>query len=331
MVGDEAGWFAGRSVLVTGAAGMTGAEVVRQVLAADPTVRIRAVWNRTPPERADPRVEWVRADLTSRTACRAVADGIDAAIVAAAVTGGARALTERPETQVTDNLLIDGLVLEALALGGVRRCVFFSTASLYQPFSGRIREADLDRDLPPHPAHRGVGFVKRASEQLCQFWHERAGLAVGILRAANIYGPRAAFDPARSNFIPALIRKAVDRLDPFEVWGSPDVVRDVIYVADAAAAAVRLVAAADLGCETYNLGAGSGCTVGDAVRAALEAACHTPGAVVYSQTEPMTVNARILDCSALARRLGWTPAVSLPEGVERTLHWWRDNRETWTR
>ena len=331
MAGDWKDFYAGKRVLVTGGAGMTGTVIIQQLLSASPTVQVRATWNNTPTDFSDRRLEWVQVDLTSRDACRAAVSGVDAAILAAAVTGGARALTERPETQVTDNLVIDALLLESLAVTGVPRCVFFSTASLYQPLSGMLREEQLDRNEPPHPAHRGIGFVKRASEQLCQFWHERASLACGILRAANIYGPRAAFDPARSNFIPALIRKATDRLDPFEVWGSADVVRDVIFVSDAAAAAVRLLAAADLAWETYNLGTGVPCTVSDVVRAALGAACHTPSSVVYSDQEPVTVRGRVLDCASLEQRLGWKPAVTLEEGVGETFRWWQENKDSWAK
>jgi nucleoside-diphosphate-sugar epimerase len=331
MPTEWAACLADKRVLVTGAAGMTGTAVVQQLLDAVPGVRIRAAWRTTPPAVDDPRVEWVRADLTHRRACRELARDVDAVIMAAAVTGGARALTTAAETQVTDNLVVDAMLLEACGLEGVERCVFFSTASLYQPLVGHIREDQLDRNESPHPAHRGIGFVKRASEQLCQFWHERTGLRCGILRAANIYGPRAAFDPARSNFIPALIRKACDRLDPFEVWGSPDVVRDVIFVGDASAAAVRLLAAPDLGCETYNLGTGIPCTVGEVVRVALQAACHTPSAVVYSESGPVTVPARVLDCSALSQRLDWSPQMSFEQGIQQTLDWWQQHKESWER
>ena len=310
---------------------MTGTAIIQQLLSDSPTVRVRATWNRTPPDFGDERLEWVQADLTRREVCQATVAGVDAAILAAAVTGGARALTERPESQVTDNLIIDALLLESLAVAGVPRCIFFSTASLYQPLSGMISEDQLNRNEPPHPAHRGIGFVKRASEQLCQFWHERSGIACGILRAANIYGPRAAFDPVRSNFIPALIRKASDGLDPFEVWGCADVVRDVIFVSDAAAAAVRLLAVAELGCETYNLGTGSACTVDDVVRAALQAASHTPSSVAYSETDPVTIRSRVLDSRPLQQRLGWEPVVSLEQGVRQTLLWWEKHKDSWTK
>ncbi len=67
-------------------------------------------------------------------------------------------------------------------------------------------------------------------------------MEIVLVRAANVFGPYARFDPSTSNFLPALIRKAVERLDPFPVWGSPDVVRDVIYSADFASDCVGLLA-----------------------------------------------------------------------------------------
>jgi len=321
--------LAGQRILVTGAAGMTGAAIVAELLETDPTLRVRATWSSTPPWLDHPRLEWVRADLTVRPACRSVSEGIDSAVIAAAVTGGARALTDSPESQVTDNLLVDTLLLDSLARAGVRRCVFFSTGSLYQPIEGIIREEQLDRNAHPHAAHRGIGFVKRAAEQLCQFWHERTGMRFAIVRAANIYGPRASFEPARSNFIPALIRKAVEGLDPFEVWGRPDVVRDVIYVADAAEAAVRLLGVPDLGCETFNLGTGVPCTVGEVAGLALGAACHIPSSVVYSDSKPVTVASRVLDITALSHRLGWSPATPIEAGIRETVSWWQANKHSW--
>jgi GDP-L-fucose synthase len=69
----------------------------------------------------------------------------------------------------------------------------------------------------PHRAYFGVGWAKRYVEKLCRFWYEKAGLEVIIARSSNIYGPFAKFDAEVSHFVPALLRKAVDKRDPFEV------------------------------------------------------------------------------------------------------------------
>ena len=171
----------------------------------------------------------------------------------------------------------------------------------------------------------------RASEKLCEFWGQSTGLDVVRVRAANIYGPRARFDPARSNFIPALIRKAADRLDPLQVWGCPDVTRDVIYSGDFGEAVARLIETPETGGQAFNVGSGRGVRVGDVVDALLRVADHEHARVVYSAAGPTSARSRVLNADRLADRLQWKPPTSLEDGLRKTFGWWRENSTTWPR
>jgi nucleoside-diphosphate-sugar epimerase len=193
-----------------------------------------------------------------------------------------------------------------------------------------VREADLDWNRDPHPAHFGVGWGMRSLEKLCDFWH-RQGMELLIARAANVYGPWARFDPATSNFLPALIRKAVAGMDPFEVWGSPQVTRDLLFAGDLADAVAAMLAAEGVAFDTFNLGSGAGVQVGEAVEMALAAAGHRPSRVNWLSDRPVTVKSRVLDCTHAREALGWTPRTPLARGIEITTAWWRENKERWTR
>jgi nucleoside-diphosphate-sugar epimerase len=214
---------------------------------------------------------------------------------------------------------------------GIRRVVYVSTASVYPEMDGFIREDQLDLNQEPHAAYLGVGWAKRYGEKACQFWHEKTGLEVMILRLANIFGPFARFDPRTSNFIPALIRKAVDGMDPFEVWGSPSVVRDVIYADDFGTAVVAALAATELKFDAFNIGSGTLTSVGSVVEAALSAANFRPSGIKYGEPTTDTLPYRVLDVSRAKRLLNWTPAVGPIEGIVRTVDWWKRNRDTWIR
>ena len=170
-----------------------------------------------------------------------------------------------PHGQVTDNLIIDALLLEAMHAEGIRRIIYLSSATVYQEFEGCIKEDELDWNQQPHEAYIGVGWAKRFAEKLCWFWHEKYGMEIFVVRCANIYGPYARFDPANSNFIPAIIRKSVKKMDPFEVWGNPEVRRDVIYTEDFAAAVISLLMHDEIKYGVYNLGFGKAVTVGEVV------------------------------------------------------------------
>jgi GDP-L-fucose synthase len=251
--------------------------------------------------------------------------------MAAGVTGGAKMAEREPWAQVTDNVIMDLRMLQAFHMAGVRRLVYVSTASVYQEFDGFVREDQLAWDNDPHSSYFGVGWAKRYLEKACQFWHVTAGIEVVIVRLANVFGPYAKFNPLESNVVAATIRKAVERVDPFEVWGSPNVVRDLIFADDFGAAVVKMMNAIELKFDVFNIGSGRRTTVGEIVDWCLDQAGHRPRALRYSEGEPQTIRTRALDCSKAERILGWVPAVSVEEGVRRTLDWWEANGQSWRR
>lgn len=321
-----------RTVAVAGATGLAGSSVVRRLLRSDPQVRIRAGYrSRSGWFLEDPRVDYVQGDVRDPADCLRLFQGCQQAVLTAASTGGAAAAAAAPWAQVTDNLIMDSSLLQALHDAGVRRAVYVGSATAYQDCTGAVAEADLDWAADPVPSQFGIGWAKRSAEKLCQFWHQATGIELIVARAANIYGPAAKFDPRQANFIPALIRKAVDAMDPFEVWGRPDVVRDVLYADDFADGVLALLRAEDIAFDIFNLGSGRGVSVGEVATAILRVSGHQPSAVQWIGDAPMTVQARILNCDKIAAATGWRAGTSLEDGLRETLDWWKREQKQWTR
>jgi nucleoside-diphosphate-sugar epimerase len=322
----------GKRLFLAGGTGLAGSAVLRQVLVAASDVQVRI------PHRGsagafikDARVEYVSGDLTQAEDCVRLMAGCDCAVLAAARTGGARQARERPWEQVTDNIVLDARLLEALHRGGVRRAVYVSTASAYQDFPGAIGEDGLDWSADPAPAYFGVGWVKRCAEKLCRFWHDVGRVEILIARLSNVYGPFARFDPASSHFVAALVRKATAAEDPFIVWGSPYVGRDILFADDFGRAVVAMLEATDIGFDVFNIGSGRLTTVDEVAKFALRFAGHSPARIVYDNQLPTTVMHRLLDCSKARDVLGWQPAVTVEEGMRRTVEWWNANKDAWRR
>jgi GDP-L-fucose synthase len=319
-------------VFLAGATGMAGSAIMRKLLESFPDITVRAARFRSRGVLPDnPRIEWVQADLRRQEDCRRAVAGCDCAVMSAASTAGSRGMAAEPWHALDDNVIMNTQMLEAFHVGNVRRLVFLGSATVYQEFEGAIRENQLDLNRDPHSAYMGVGWGMRFVEKLCRFWFEKTDMEILIARAANIFGPFAAFDPKTSNVIPALIRKAVDKMDPFEVWGTPDVVRDVIYCDDLAAAVVRMLAADEIKFDVFNVGTGRSTTVGEMVRWALDAAGHQPSRVEWIGESPATTRRRLLDCGKIRDILKWQPVFSVEEGIRETTDWWIRNRGEWTK
>ncbi|MHC4662650.1 MAG: NAD-dependent epimerase/dehydratase family protein [Planctomycetota bacterium] len=320
----------GKRIFLAGASGMAGSAIMRLLLERYPDVSINAVrFSSKYPVASDPRVNWIRADLRLQDDCRRAVSGCDLAVMAAATSAGSLGMAAEPWRAVDDNVIMNTQMLEAFHGAAIKRAVLISSATVYQEFEGAVRESDLDMNSEPHSAYTGVGWGMRFLEKLCGFWHEKAGMEVLVARAANIYGPFAAFDPQRSNVIPALIRKSADKMDPFEVWGSPEVVRDVIFVEDLAEAVLRLLESESVKFGIFNVGSGKGAKLGRMVELVLEAAGHEPSKIKWSNDAPPTIRKRVLDCSKIRETLNWKAGVSLEEGIRKTTRWWVENRNEW--
>lgn len=310
---------------------MVGTGILRYLIDNRPSARIRAAYHSTEPFIHHKNIEYVYCDLTSLDECRKIVRDCDCSIMAAGYTGGAGLTTSFLWAYIEQNLIMNTRMLEAFQLENVRRVIYVSSATLYQDFHRAIREDDLDLNIDPQNAHIGFGWVVRFTERLCKLLHEQHGIEILIARAANIFGPFTRFDPKTSNFIPAIIRKAVSGMDPFEVWGNPEVTRDVIYVDDFARAIVMMLEKEDIVCDVFNIGSGIRTTVGDVVKWALKHAKYTPKEIRYLQDKPTTAPFRLLDCSKIQGIVGWKPECSIEKGVEETVKWWYNNCSTWKR
>jgi len=318
-----------KTIFIAGATGLAGSAIILNILNKYPNAKIKGTYYHTQPFIKDDRISYIQADLTKKDDCIKAVKGCDVAIMAAAVSGGARQAISTPHRQLTDNLVMDTLLLEAMFFENITRIVYLSSATVYQEFDGYIKENEIDLNMEPHPSYRGVGWAKRSAEKICHFWHDKYGMEIIIARCSNIYGPYAKFDPSVSNFIPALIRKAVDRNDPFEVWGNPIVERDVIYSEDMAQAVILLLINENIKFDVFNLGYGKTVTVDKVVHSSLSHSHHNPKNINYSENEPETIRVRALNCDKIKHSLDWSPVNNIENGIQKTTQWWVQHKEKW--
>lgn len=314
----------GASVLVAGATGLIGSNLIVRLLAEG--ARVRATLHRREPVIADPRVEYLRCDLTQGADCRRSVEGVEIVFLCAANTSGAATIAATPMVHVTPNILINSQMLEAAYEAKVRKFVWLSSTVAYPVSEQPMREEQMFEG-EPFEKYYFAGWTKRFTEILCRMYGEKLArrMATIVLRPTNVYGPNDDFEFATSHVIPAFIRKSVERWDPFEVWGDGSEVRDAIYVDDMVEAMVLAAERLDA-YAAINIGLGRGYSVREILDLVLELDGFRDARVVYNRDRPTMIPLRLVDTTRAQALLGFRARVGLEEGLRRTIDWYRAAR-----
>lgn len=281
-------------ILVTGAAGYLGREVVRALAGAGHTP---IAMTRAEPVAIAGAAETRYADLADRAALRAAVDGVDAVCHLAGLARARESVTDplpffRVNTEGTVALL------EAMAVAGVERLVFASTGAIYGTPERQPMTEDCP-DAPPHP----YASSKLAAEYAIEAQAGSGALGAIVVRLLNVAGGD---DPDPTRLIPRTLAAAREQ-SALRINGDGTAVRDYLHVRDAAAAfaacAERVPAAGE--CIRYNIGSGRGTSVLDVV-AAVERVTGLAVPVVHGPAAPEPA-ALISDPAKARTELGWSP------------------------
>ena len=314
--------FAGKKVLVAGAAGFIGTNLALTL--ARRGARLRLSVHRSRLQASFKEAEIVTADLRQPADCARAVQGMDYVFLCAAHTSGAAVIRMTPLVHITPNVLINTLMLEAAYEAGVARFCFISSGAAYPPTGARpVREHEMF-DADPADVYFAAGWMKRYAEILCRTYAEKIAspMATVVVRPSNVYGPYDKFEFAVSHVTAALIRRAVERHDPLEAWGTGDDVRDLIYVDDFIEG-VLLAFATERPFLAVNICAGTGHTVRQILKTILEVDGYEGADVRYDPTRPSTIPIRLMDDGLARTELGFEARVPLAEGLRRTIDWYR--------
>lgn len=314
----------GAKCLVTGGAGFLGHRLIERLLAEG--AQVRATLHNKPAKLIDDRIEYVTTDLQDQANCAAVCDGVDFVFHCAANTQGAAVIRETPLAHVTPNVPMNTYLLAGAHKAGVKRFLFLSSGAAYPDTGHRpVEEHEMLADEPVD-VYYAVAWMKRYAEILCKTYATkiRNPMDCVVVRPSNVYGPGDKFDPKTSHVTAALIRRVVLRPNPFEVWGTGEDVRDLIYIDDFMDGLLMAFHNPDPYLE-INICSGDGVRVIDILNLAAKVDGFGDINVQLDPTKPSTVPVRRLSAKLAAEKLGFTARVGLEEGLRRTLAWYRQN------
>ena len=313
--------FAGRRVLVTGAAGFIGSHLTDALAALGAVVVAvddgsAGDWSRLAAAEATGRVERRPVSILDPALPDAAA-GCDAAFHLAARVSVPKSLTD-PAGYLRANADGTLAVLETARAAGVRRVVYSASSSAY----GDSPTLPKREDLPPLP-RSPYAASKLAGEHLCRA-HAACypPLDAVCLRYFNIFGPRQSADSAYAGVVAAFCR-AVLRGDRPTVHGDGSASRDFTFVANAVHANLLAASRVDpFGGEVVNVAAGERRTVLDLARSIAANARRPDLTPVHGPPRTGDVAHSLADLTRARAELRYEPIVGFDDGLRRTLAWY---------
>ena len=313
-------FFSGKRVLVTGGSGFVGTHFVQALL--EQGARIRVPIHQRPMVLKDPRIELVQADLTRLEDCRSACESMQYVIHAAGAVAAAGVTATNPMAAMTTNLVLTAQTLQAAWDVGIERYLVFGSSTGYPVTTHPVKEEEMWSG-PTHPSYFGYGWMRRYLERISEFAASKSKLGIALVRPTAVYGRYDNFDPVTSHVIPALIRRAVARENPFEVWGTGNEVRDFLHVTDLVRGCLLMLEKHAI-CDPVNIGYGKTVTIKDVVGAILKAAGHDKAQVVFNSSKPTAIPVRMVDTSKAKRLLSFEPSIFLEQGLADTVRWYRE-------
>lgn len=302
------------TILVAGATGLAGSAIVREL------------------NRLNKDVVGISSkdlNLLDRSATFNYFQSLKPSIVidAAAKVGGIHANNNHPVEFLSNNIQIQTNLMDASHSVSVERFVFLGSNCIYprscpQPIK---EEYILSGEL--EPTNSAYAIAKLAGIELIKSYRKEFGYRWFSVMPINLYGPNDNFDLKNSHVFPALIRKFADAVltnsKTVTVWGSGRPRREFLHVDDLAKAIVICLDKYDSD-QHINIGTGSDITISELAQK-ISMISGFKGNIEWDSNREDGTLRKVLDIQKITK-LGWTPTITLEQGIKSTIEWYLQNK-----
>lgn len=320
-------------IVVTGGAGFIGANFVYYMLANHPDdeiICLDALTYAGNMETLDeplknPKFKFVKGDIADREAVYKLfeEEKPDMIVNFAAESHVDRSITN-PELFLQTNIIGTSVLLDACRKYGIKRYHQVSTDEVYGDLPLDRPDLFFTEDTPLHTSSP-YSASKASADLLVQAYHRTFKVPVTISRCSNNYGPYH----FPEKLIPLMIVNALHD-KPLPVYGKGENVRDWLYVEDHCAAIDLIIRKGTVG-EVYNIGGHNEKTNLEVVKTIIKELGKSEDLIKYVTDRPGHDRRYAIDPTKISRELGWEPTTRFDEGIKKTIAWYKENKDWWSR
>jgi len=253
----------------------------------------------------------------------------DLVIIAAARVGGIHANNSQRSEFLIENMKINFNILESL--------IPFSECTIVNLGSSCIYPLDAPNPISEEfiftgklePTNSPYAVAKLAAIELANSMKLQFGHKIINLMPTNLYGPNDNFSELNSHVIPGMMNRMhhakLQNKDNFDIWGSGNPKREFLHVDDLSSA-IEFILKEDINLDLLNVGSGEEVKIIELAQL-LKEIIGFKGKINNDLSLPDGNPRKLIDSSKL-RELGWTPNISLKDGLTSTYEWFLKNFET---
>ena len=255
----------------------------------------------------------------------------DEVYIAAGKVGGIYANTTYPADFIYDNIMIQTNIINSAFRNGVKKLLFIGSSSIYPKLSKQPMKEEYLMTGSLELSNEAYSIAKISGVKMCESYNNQYGEKFGIsyraIMPTNLYGIGDSYHEKNSHVVPALISRihnAKENNQPIVVWGTGKARREFLYVDDLASASIFIMNIdteayknfSDLNGNHINVGYGKDVSIEELVQSIADV-IGFKGEIKYDSSKPEGVNRKLLD-STMLNQLGWSPKVTLEEGLKDT-------------
>ena len=237
------------------------------------------------------------------------------AVINLAARAGVRYSMENPHVYMTTNVNGTLNILEIMRKYDIGKLVQASTSSLYAG-----QQMPFQETLPVNTPISPYAASKKSAEVLAYTYHFLYGLDISVLRYFTVYGPAGRPDMSIFRFI-----KWIDEQKEVELFGDGSQSRDFTYVDDIAQGTIQ--ALCKVGYEIINLGGGKHPRSINYVLELIEQHLGKKANISYQPFHKADMTETWANIDKAKEMLGWTPKISLEDGLKKSVDWYLENRD----
>ena len=311
--------YKNKKVVVTGGSGFVGTHFIQELL--DRGANVRTSVHKTPLKIQDDRIEVLEnIDLTKLDDAMKLVEGVDFVIHCAGYIGHPSSIPTDYQIGLNQINVITN-VLEACYKQGVKRFLEINSSTVYPHREYAVSEDEFWTE-EPYISYYGYGWMRRYREKVIEHTSHLTDMHIGIVRGTAPFGPYDNFDLKTCHVVPALIKRCLSGEDPFVVWGSSDVTRDFMYVKDLIKGCLLVLEKGE-SMRPYNVGSGTGVTIGELVQAVVSSSDKNP-TIEWDNSKPTTIPYKVSSIERLEKELGFEPDYTFEQGIKETMEWYEN-------